>query len=376
MRIAINTRFLIPDKMEGYGYFIYEVFERMARSHPEHQFYFLFDRPVANSFVFPDNVVVKVIKPPARHLLSWTVWYNLAVPLLLKKIKADVFVSPDGFCSLTTSVPQCLVVHDLAFLHYPDFIPALHLWYYKTFTPRFLKKAAKVVTVSAFSKRDLQERYQVPDEKVTVVFNAPHQLFQPISQEEREQVKQDYAGGVEYFIYTGTIHPRKNLIHLLKAFSAFKKRQQSNMKLLIVGRMAWKTNQFQQLLSTFKFKNDVVLTGYLPKEVLARVMAGAYALVYPSFFEGFGVPPLEAIQCGVPALVSNTSALPEIGGNAYLYFDPERPDEIAQKMMLIYKDEILRNKLIENGKQQLTRYSWDQSASRMWEVIMEMTASK
>ncbi|MBP6686297.1 MAG: glycosyltransferase family 4 protein, partial [Lacibacter sp.] len=178
----------------------------------------------------------------------------------------------------------------------------------------------------------------------------------------------------EYFIYTGSIHPRKNPVHLLKAFSLFKKRQRSNMKLVFAGRLAWKTDEFTKLLSTFRFRNDVVLTGYLDKKELAALVASAYALIYPSFFEGFGVPPLEALQCGVPAIVSNNSAMPEIGADAYLYIEPENPGDIAEKMMLIYKDEALRSRLIENGKKRLSLFSWDTAAEKMWTCI-ELAAS-
>ena len=146
------------------------------------------------------------------------------------------------------------------------------------------------------------------------------------------------------------------------------------MKLIFAGRLAWKTDEFTKLLSTFKFRNDVVLTGYLEKKELAALAASAYALVYPSFFEGFGVPPLEALQCGVPAIVSSNSAMPEVGGDAYLYIDPQNPDDIAEKMMLMYKDEALRRRLIENGKKRLQLFSWDESAKKMWSCI-ELAAS-
>ena len=141
------------------------------------------------------------------------------------------------------------------------------------------------------------------------------------------------------------------------------------MKLLFAGRLAWKTEEFTKLLSTFKFRNDVVLTGYLEQKELSKVVASAYALIYPSFFEGFGVPPLEALQCGVPAIVSNNSALPEVGGDAYLYIDPASADDMADKMMLIYKDEALRSRLIERGKLQLQKFSWDAAAEKMWNCI-------
>jgi glycosyltransferase involved in cell wall biosynthesis len=374
MVIAINTKALLPGKMEGYGYYIEEIFSRIALNHPEHQFYFLFDRSFDERFIYGANIQPFIIKPQARFSVAWNIWYNWMLPIVLKKIKADVFVSPDGFCSLRTKVPQCLVVHDLAFLHHPEFISKPHLNYYLKNTGKFLKKSKVIVTVSEYSKQDIIEQYKIDPAKIHVTYNASNSLFHELSYEEKEEVKAKYSAGCEYFIYTGSIHPRKNPINLLKAFSKFKKRQQSNMKLVFAGRLAWKTDEFIKLLSTFRFRNEVILTGYLDKNELAKLVASAYALVYPSFFEGFGVPPLEALQCAVPAIVSNNSAMPEVGGDAYLYIDPENPDDIAEKLMLIYKDEALRSRLIENGKRRVQLFSWDESAKKMWSCI-ELAAS-
>ncbi len=376
MVIAVNTRALLPGKMEGYGYFIEEVFSRIARNNPQHEFYFFFDRSFSDEFIYSTNVKPVIIKPQARLPFLWNIWYNWQVPLVLKKIKADVFVSPDGFCSLQTKVPQCLVVHDLAFLHHPDFLLQSHLKFYKKYTPKFLAKAKVIATVSEFSKQDICKQYKIDSEKIHVTYNATNAAFQPLESAEKEKVKQQYSNGCEYFLYTGTIHPRKNLINLLKAFSLFKKKQNSNMKLVITGRMAWKTDGFLKLLNTFKFRNDVRLTGYVSKEELVRLIASAYAMVYPSCFEGFGVPPLEALQCLVPAIVSNTSAMPEVGGDAYLYVNPDSFEDIAEKMMLLYKDETLRNKLIKNGEKRLQLFSWDETAKKMWDCIKLAAATE
>ena len=341
MNIAINTKAMLPGKMEGYGYFIEEIFIRIARSHPEHRFYFLFDRSTGMDFSNFSNIQTIVIKPQARLPLLWKIWYNLQIPIVLKKIKADVFVSPDGFCSLHTTVPQCLVVHDLAFLHHPDFLQRSHLNYYKKYTAKFLSKAKVIATVSEFSKQDMIKQYKIDAAKIHVTFNGINPVFQQLDIDKKEKIKQQFTEGCEYFIFTGAIHPRKNLINLLKAFSLFKKKQNSNMKLMITGRMAWKTNEFIKLLNSFKFRKDVVLTGYVSRQDLAKLTASAYAMVYPSYFEGFAVPPLEALRCGVPAIVSNSSAMPEVGGDSYLYCDPNNFEDIAAKMILLYKDESL-----------------------------------
>lgn len=369
MVIAVNTRFLLGDTLEGYGYFIKEVFTRLAAAHPQHRFYFLFDRPVHSSFQFGPNVTPIVATPPARHPLLWKWWYDVTVPRILKKIRADVFVSPDGFLSLTTGVPQCLVVHDLGFLHFSEGYQMSHLRFYKYYTPRFLKKAATIATVSQFSKRDIVQQYKIPADKISVVYSAAKPLFKPLPPEAHAAVKEQYSEGHEYFVYTGAIHPRKNLINLLKAFSIFKKRQKSSLKLLLAGRLAWKNNQFLELLKTYKYRNDVVLLNYLPEAELVRVVGAAYALVYPSFFEGFGVPVLEAMACEVPVLTSAASPMQEIAGDAALYFDPHNVADMAEALMQVYKDEDGRQRLIERGNAIHAQYSWDRTANLLWQSI-------
>lgn len=376
MTIAVNTRFLLANHLEGYGYFVSEVFKRIVQKHPQHQFYFLFDRNYDPSFVFASNVVPIIISPPARHPLLWKIWYDVKVPFTLRKFKADVFLSPDGFCSLTTKIPQCLVVHDLAFLHQPSGIKRSHLFFYKRYTPKFLRKATAIATVSRFSKTDIMKQYSIAEEKIDVVYSAVKPIFQAITFEQQQSVKDQYTTGHEFFLYTGAIHPRKNLINLLKAFSIFKKRLQSNMKLVLAGRLAWKNDEFLQLLQTYKYKDDVVMTGYLPEAELAAITASAYAMVYPSLFEGFGVPVLEAMQCQIPVLTSAGTSMQEIGEEAALYFNPNEPADMADKMMRIYKDEDLRNNLIEKGVGVARKYSWERTADLLWASIMKAADKK
>src|SRR5690606_21699147 len=229
--------------------------------------------------------------------------------------KADIFVSPDGHCSLHTSVPQCLVIHDLAFLHHPSHIKKSHYYYYKKNTPRFIKKAKSIVTVSEFTKADILSRYKVEDNNIDVVYNAARPVFKLIDDAQRENVKSTFTSGKEFFLYTGSIHPRKNLVNLLKGFSIFKKRLQSSVKLVIAGRLAWKYDSFLNDLKTYKYRHDVILAGYLPEEDLAALTGAAYAMVYPSLLEGFGMPVLEAMQSGTPVITASGSAMQEVAGD-------------------------------------------------------------
>lgn len=371
MRIAVNTRFFGQDDLEGYGNFTREVFMLLATQHPEHNFLFFFDRPFKAGLVFPENVTPIIITPKATHVLAFKWWFDVKIPIALKKYKADVFVSPDGFCSLFTKVPQVVVIHDLAFLHHPKFIQRLHLIYYKRYTPHFIKKAAVVATVSEYSKQDIINQYSVNEQKVINVSSAAKPIFKPITWDEKELIKAEYAKGCEYFVFVGGIHPRKNLLNLLKAFSLFKKRQRSNMKLLVTGRLAWDYDNVVEKLDSYKYREDVTLLGYVEETAVIKLIAAAYALVFPSFFEGFGIPILEAMQCGVPVITSNTSSMPEIGKNAALYSDPANPADIAEQLKRIYTNENLRNQFIQEGKFVAAGYSWQQTATKMWKAIQQ-----
>lgn len=373
MKIAVNTRFLLTDYLEGYGNFLQQVVTRMVTQHPEHEFIFFFDRPFDPAFIPAGNCKGVVIGPPARHPLLWKLWYDYKIPAALKKYKADVFLSCDGFCSLRTRVPQCLVIHDLAFLHYPDAIKRSHLFFYKLYTKSFLRKAATVATVSEFSKNDIIDQYGINENKIDVVYNAVKDGFHPIDETEKQVVRNEFTNGKNYFFYAGSVHPRKNLLNLLKAFSVFKKRQKTDWKLVITGRLAWKYERFLTSLKSYKYRDDVVLTDYVDEPTLVRLMGAAYGLVYPSLWEGFGVPVIEAMRCETPAITSAGSAMQEIAGDAALYADADNYQDIADKMMLLYKDESLRSRLIMQGKIVEKQYSWDRTAELLWQSVMNAT---
>jgi glycosyltransferase involved in cell wall biosynthesis len=375
MRIAVNTRLLLKGKLEGIGWYTHQMLQRIVKNHPEHEFLFIFDRPYDESFVFGPNVKAVVAPPQARHPVLFYLWFEWSVPFLLRRWKADVFLSPDGLGSLSTKVPTCLVMHDLAFEHFPEHLIRVHRMYLRHYSPRFARKAKRIVTVSEFSKTDIAGRYKISPEKIDVTYNGAHDAYQPLLPADREAVKQQYADGHEYFVFAGALHPRKNVVMLLKAFISFKRRQKSGMKLVIVGRMAWKFEELAALRATMEFKDDVKWVGYMGVDELSRVMGAAYALVYASLFEGFGIPILEAMKCGVPGIVSNTSSMPEVIGDAGILVDPTDQGAITGAMEKIYKDEELRATLSRKAIRQAERFSWDRSSEQLWDSIVR-TAGK
>jgi glycosyltransferase involved in cell wall biosynthesis len=243
--------------------------------------------------------------------------------------------------------------------------------FYRRRVPKFIQKAASLATVSQFTKNDITRVYKTDADKIGVVYNGCRESIHAVDEEVKAATRKKYTEGQEYFIYVGSLQPRKNLVRLLKAFSLFKKRQQSGMKLVLAGRPGWKNDEFLQLLSTYKYRTEVVLTHYLEEKELAQLLASAYALVYPSLFEGFGVPVLEAMHSGVPVLTSAGSAMQEVGAEAGLYFDPLQHEDIAEKMMRIYKDEELRKQMIVKGRERSTAFSWQETARLLWQEVQK-----
>lgn len=369
MKIAVNTRLLIKNKLDGIGWFTCESFKRITQQHPEHEFYFLFDRSYDESFLFSGNVIPVVVRPPARHVLLYTIWFEISVPGMLRKIKPDLFVSPDGFLSLSTSVPCVDVIHDLNFEHYPEDLPKQVSRYYRNFFPRFARKAVRLATVSSYSKGDIAERYGVSPEKIDVVYNGANTVFCPLDERQQQSVRDEYTGGVPYFIFIGALHPRKNLASLFTAFDHFKERVDSPCKLLIVGAKMWWTSSMRQAYESMTHKSEVIFTGRVALEELHRMLASALALTYVSYFEGFGIPVVEAFACHTPVIASNTTSLPEVAGDAALLVDPFSPDQITEALMRIFHEPDLRKELVARGSEQGKKFSWDKTAALLWSTI-------
>ncbi len=376
MKIAVNTRFLLAGKLEGFGKFTSEIFKRVVQNHPEHTFYFLFDRPFSDEFIFAGNVKPVVLYPPARHPLLMYIWYQHRVKAFLEKEKIDVFVSPDGQTCLRTKVPTVTVMHDLAFEHFPEQLPFADRLYLQYLSPEFARKSTQIVTVSEFTKQDISEKYDIDKNKISIVYNAAGTVFSPATDKEKTDFTNHINLGGEYFLYVGAIHPRKNLVRVLQAYEQFRTVTGINIKLVIVGRKAWKAGKLEEVYSAMHFKDDVNFSGRLTDQELRLAYASAKALVYVPLLEGFGIPVVEAQQCHCPVITSNVSSLPEVAGAGALQVDPFSVDKIAAAMARVVSEKGLREKLTDLGKENARRFSWNHSAVRMWEAIEKAASIK
>ncbi|ALO15955.1 D-inositol 3-phosphate glycosyltransferase [Salinivirga cyanobacteriivorans] len=372
MRIAVNVRLLLKNKLEGIGWFTYENLKRITRAHPEHEFIFIFDRPYEKAFIFADNVKPVVLAPPTRHPVLYVIWFEFRLPRLLKRLKADLFLSPDGFLSLRSQITQLGVIHDINFAHRPGDLPWFYRKYYNYFFPKFARKANRLATVSQYSKQDIAATYQIDKNKIDVVYNGANEMYTPLSHDQKIQVMTEFSGGSPYFVFIGAFSARKNIKHLIQGFDQFKKTDEENYKLMLIGEPLFRDDELQQIYQKLQFKTDIVFLGRQSPENLHKILASARALTFVPFFEGFGIPVVESIQCEVPVLASNVTSVPEVAGDAAIYVNPESIDEIGKGMQRLATDETLYQQLLAATKKQKNTFTWNKSAERLWTSIQKV----
>ncbi len=369
VKIAVNTRLLIPNKLEGIGRFTHESLQRLVQSHPEHEFLFIFDREFDDQFIYGSNVTPTVVYPSARHPFLYYLWFEWRIPPVLRKNKVDLFLSPDGYLALNSEKKQLPVIHDINFEHYPKHIPVVSRKHYQHYFPKYAQKAKRIATVSEFSKEDIIGQYHIDPNKIDVVHNGVSEVFHPVSEDEKKETKERYTNGADYFVYIGAIQPRKNMTNMFKAFDAFKKANNNKTQLLIVGEKRWWTAPIKEAFESMEHKSEVTFTQRLSNEELNSVLASALCLIYVSYFEGFGLPILEAFQCQTPVITSNVTSMPEVAGEAAIFVSPFDIESIKEGMEKVSKNPSLRQKLIEKGIAQKENYSWDKTADLLWQSV-------
>lgn len=369
MKIAVNTRLLLKDRLEGIGQFTFETLRRITRLHPEHQFFFLFDRKYDDSFLFSDNITPVVAYPQARHPYLWYLFFEYGIPLKIKKINPDLFLSTDGWIPTKLDIPVVNVIHDLNFLHHPEFVPPVVQRYYGRFFPKFARNATQLATVSEYSRQDIIQSFHVDPDKVNVVFSGNNPAYKPLTKEQQEQVKRKYTDGCDYFLFVGLIHKRKNLDNIFRAFDIFKDSRSNPTKLVVVGDKKWWAGEIEDTYLKMRHRGDVLLLGRQPLDVVCELTASATAMVYTSLFEGFGLPIVDSFNAHVPIITSNVTAMPEIAGDAAVLVDPYNPDQLAEAMASLQHDDNLRNTLIEKAIARKGLFTWDRTADLLWETI-------
>jgi glycosyltransferase involved in cell wall biosynthesis len=375
MKIAISARMLKMAPDDGISRFTYEVVKRITRNNSAHEFVLVFDRDFDRRLLFSENTKGIILRPATRHPFLWYYWHEWRLPGILSKIEPDIFLSPDGIIPLNSSVPLIPVIHDISFYHRPYDVPFLTSLYYRHFFRKFASKATRILTVSDFSKQDISDYLVINPDLIDVAHNGVSEYFKPSPESECELFRKNLTGGEPYFLFVGNFSPRKNIPGVIKAYNHFRSVSSLKNKLVLTGGKLFLNGETHKLLKRSPWYSDIILTGPVRHEDLKLLYSSSTALVFIPWFEGFGIPAAEAMKCGVPVILSNATSLPEIGGDAALFVNPEDIAGTGEAMKTIVEDASLRNKMKEKGFSSAGRFTWDHCAESVWNSIIRATGS-
>jgi glycosyltransferase involved in cell wall biosynthesis len=352
----------------GLGRYAESLARALAAAHPERLGLFYNQEkgvePLAGLAYLPCRTIALGYKP--WRMLIWLGQLG-RVGLDRLLANAELFHATEHLLLPLRSIPAVLTVHDLIFRHLPAHHKPLNRWYLNATMPLYCRRADHIIAVSENTRRDLVTAYGVPEEKVTVILEAADPRFYPRSAEMVTAARERYGLPPRYLLFVGTIEPRKNLSRLLAAFETVHADRLTD-GLVIVGRPGWLYDSFFAALEASPVRDAVVLPGYVVDEDLPAVYAGAQALVFPSLYEGFGLPVLEAMACGTPVVTSRASSIPEVGGDAALYFDPASVGEMAETIRAMLCDPTTGEEKREQGLTRAAQFSWQRVAAETWDV--------
>jgi glycosyltransferase involved in cell wall biosynthesis len=364
MRIAINAA--------GYdrNQDMLDVLQALAARRPGNPFIIFSDKPL----VLQPAIKTEVIGPPITSLLGRRWWLDMKLPAALKKFRADVLVNINIDLSLRISIPQLIYIPGTSFLHYTGDTSSAGLLFLKFYLPKYLQKAKAVIAPSSYQEEELVDKFNIPREKISVIPVIADPAATHLSWEEKEQVKDGYADGREFFLFTGGFEPVNDVMTVLKAFSQFKKWQRSNMKLIITGNCSHA--EIAKKINTFKFRDDVIVLKDATSDRVAKLLSSAYAVIHTPLYDASGVNAVAGMRSGTPVIASKAGAIPRVAGEAVLYADAGNEQLLAGQMIRLHKDEALRGKLIDAGKLQAAKYEDHSSADRLWQLITNTLPGK
>lgn len=299
----------------------------------------------------------KVVGPPYA-------WSQLALPLHLRLNRSiNVFFTPAHYAPRAIQQPSVVTIHDLSYFYYPEDFLKRDLYKLKNWTEYSIQNAERLIAVSETTKKDVMKFYDIPSERINVIHNG----FEKPTTHATISLPHDLETH-PYILAVGTLQPRKNIATIIQAFAIFRKHYRTH-KLVIIGKTGWLYDDLFTLASKLDLLDYVIFAGYVSDDELAAYYKKAFCYVTASLYEGFGIPVLEAMSYGCPVLASNTSSLPEVGGNAAVYFNPQKPDELVKSLVTLARDKKLRALMVERGNAQIQQFSWNKCAQQTLEVL-------
>jgi glycosyltransferase involved in cell wall biosynthesis len=367
LRIAIDARKLHDF---GIGTYVRNLVYWLSREDGD-DVYFLLCRDNDAEFV---RSLGSRFTPVTERSRNYSVREQINVPLALARLRLDLFHAPHYVVPALTPCPYVVTIHDCIHLRFPQYLPnRLAPVYARTMMTMAAARARRVLTVSNASKQDILHYLRVPAAKVEVIYNGlDERLATPPTGDDLARVRERYQLTGPYILYAGNIKPHKNVDRLIEAYSILRRRGFEQVKLLIIGDQISKYPNLRRLVHRFQLHQHVRFFGFVPDATLGALYRMASAFVFPSLYEGFGLPPLEAMASGVPVITSNVSSLPEVVGDAALLIDPLDAGAIAEAIARVLSDDALSAELVRRGHERVRAFSWERSVARIREVYGEL----
>ncbi|HEB01487.1 MAG TPA: glycosyltransferase family 1 protein [Candidatus Portnoybacteria bacterium] len=358
MTIGINASAAFKPQRTGVEEYTYQLLKHLAKLDVSHQVVLYLNKKSK-----PENQdLAQLANFSIKYLSLPFLWTQLRLAAEMKTHQPDVLFIPVHILPLIHPKNSVVTIHGLEYEYYPEMYPPFHLRYLRWATQYALQKAKKIITVSENTKQDLIKFYQADPEKIKVVY---HGVSQPakVSQSSSQPVSQPFILSI------GRLEIRKNIIGLIRAFNKLKKEENHPHQLVLVGGPGYGHQQILDEINHSPFKKEIVLTNYVSEEEKASLLSRADIFVFPSFYEGFGLPILEAMAAHCPVITSNISSLPEVAGQAALLVTPKKVDEIAEAMTKLIKDKDLKLRLVAKGIDNIKRFSWSKCAQETWQIL-------
>ena len=363
MLIGIDASRSVAQERTGTENYSLNLIRHLLALGGDHRYRLYFNRLPPSYNLQPATCNLRVMPFPR-------LWTHLRLSWEMARRPPDLLFVPAHVLPIVHPRRSVVTVHDLGYLYYPQAHRLLDRLYLDLSTRYNARAATHLIADSSATKRDLIERYGTDPDKITVVYPGYDEMtFQPVRDEKAiGAVKARYGITGDYILFVGTLQPRKNLIRLIEAFSNIQY-PISNVQLVIAGKKGWLYREIFQQVEKLGLEGKVVFTGYVPEGDLPTLLSGARLFVFPSLYEGFGLPVLEALACGTPVVCSNASSLPEVAGDAAVLVDPLDVEGLAAALERVLRDEDLRAELIERGFEQTRKFSWERCARETLKVL-------
>jgi len=379
MKIGLDIRCLMDEHYSGVSKYAANLLSAILEQDQENEYYLFYNswRDLSARLAVWQRPNAKVIGSHyPNKIFNYFLQKLFGRPRVDKILGGvDIFFSPHfNFTSLSSGVRKIITVHDLSFLRYPQFFSGRqNFWHYALGVKRALRKADQIVAVSENTKNDIIELVGVAPEKISVIYSG-NNLFPPaVSAPVISQFLEAKNIPGRFILYLGTIEPRKNISGLIQAFNQLKAKDQFiDLKLVLAGAEGWKNKSIYKEREASFYKKDIIFLGYISEQETEILYSRAQAFVYPSYYEGFGFPPLEAMAHDLPVVCSNVSSLPEVVGEAAILINPFKPEEITSALEIILTDEKARQDLIEKGRERAKMFSWNKAAQEYLKLFKEL----